>query len=165
MMMSQPVARRLPLAILIAVAGFSLAACNPRPEGDTASSTVEVVVPNAQELQVPNESLAHVCSVSFGQERFVVFKGISEATSEVTHVWVARVFAGDFDQQTNICELRNGFVKGTPGLYRAVATDGDNWVTRCADTFQFFLTFPSGAQQVLQFTQDVEDCEHSFEGP
>ena len=104
-----------PIAAPVAAVLLSLA-CGAIEEGSRLTARVEVAVSNPSEF-VLNPALPDNCFAVPGEPWFVLFKGLSEAGVDI--VAVEEVRGGDFNAQTNTCVLF-AFVRGSPGLYRAV---------------------------------------------
>jgi len=152
-MMPTPVAARLFLVLGMIGPGL---ACRTLSEGERPVALVEVVVRNPPP-QMLNPNIEGFCATGV-DPMFVVFKEFPGAgIAEVTDVNVAALRTGRFDAQADTCALQV-FLAWTPGSrYRSIATDADDWVTRCAESLQFFAAPP--ARHLIRFTLGEEDCE------
>ena len=156
--MSRHAARRF-LASSLLVGSVLGSACNLE-EGTPNFARIDLVV-ESPSPDMLNPDVPDLCSVRTNP-MFALLKRLSQSQADrVTELSVAAAGAGTFNAATNTCVLPI-LMPGSPGLYRAVVTDGDTWVTRCQDPFQFFFVVPP-ARHVIRFTRGEEGCEFSVE--
>jgi hypothetical protein len=148
-------ARSLILAAIIACAALG-SACQPLIEGQGSLALLEVVVENPPpEMLVPPSG--SFCIVEGGdQPIYTILKELSMATGAATAVEVVARSSGVHDLQANTCTFST-LVRWRFGpRYRAVATNGSDWVASCDQFLQFFVVPP--ARHRIRFALGQEGC-------
>jgi hypothetical protein len=138
------------------VAGVLISSACELEEGVPVFATIEFIVRNPSPGMLSPDFPEHC--FAWPDPMFAVLKRLSQGqASVVTDVNVSPTGGGIFDANSSTCTYPM-HTQGVPGLYRAVATDGNGWLTRCQDPFQFFFAVPP-ARHVIRFTFGEEGCE------